>query len=382
MGNSENHFDQEKSITTRAKHELLSKYVKVWTGIIVQYLNTRGESGRLIYIDTCAGTGLFKSDSLEFLDTAGSPLIALNNFETAESYKSLDTTNIRFQAFLTEKNPKLYARLVDSLQSTGMYKDNIKVYPGDYRDKVNEIKELLTKSWGLVFFDPFSIEPIPYSIVTDIIKSGKTDALLFYPWKDVQRCYGRATSKEYEEKDKYIKYLDDFFYDINWRNIGSNSIESEKYKLMYDEYLKKIKNDTQKYCVVTRFMYEDHNQDVYRILILTKSEMAALKSKRYMLEIHALQSYLKTKRLGQSTLLEMNSTEYEMKPDEIVVQMKRKFKGKTVEGRTIYRWAIEEAGEGVNDKNFLRSLTITKKDKDIDNPGGRYMKYDSLVKFR
>src|SRR6266699_5439259 len=81
---------------TRAKHEILRRYLEGWLPIMTSY------NGRIIYLDGFAGPGEYDKGE------PGSPLIAIDTFLN-HTYSPIRTKEVQF--FFIEQDPPRYKHL-------------------------------------------------------------------------------------------------------------------------------------------------------------------------------------------------------------------------------------------------------------------------------
>ena len=79
-----------KKIPTRVKHWILERCMSAWGGIIVR--NYQQEGCRLLFVDTCCGSGLYQSkDSEDGEYEPGSAIIGPQELQKAVDYgRTLD----------------------------------------------------------------------------------------------------------------------------------------------------------------------------------------------------------------------------------------------------------------------------------------------------
>jgi three-Cys-motif partner protein len=371
------YFNREKSAATRAKHELLSRYQKIWQGIILNGL--KNNAGSLVYLDVCAGSGLFPAKDAEFLDEAGSPLIGLFNLSTVKADTRFITDNKEFYALLYEKDVSLFSELITNLQNAGFSKEMYFAENTDYLDRIETILDCVKNSFTLAFFDPFSIAPLPFNVLSKIMKSGKTDALIFFPAKQIQKYQGHITGSDFTGKDALLNQMSDFFGTVDWMQIiqdvndGNEAIE--KLTKFYMSNIAKLG----KHSLALDFLYEEQENVLFKIIFATSNTEAALQAKRVFSEISAFQAFLKREKSFQQLLFNEKEQIYEMPDAAIAEAVYTMFRGTKITGEKLYHWALFDAGPGVFKNNLKRALTILKRERRIINPDG--YKWNSYTKI-
>lgn len=358
------HYGEEKSCATRSKHELLIRYMRIWVGMI---LMSRKE-GDIIYLDTCAGTGLFPSKSKDYVDKSGSPLIGLSVFSEVINDNRFQTSGKKFHALLFEKNTEVFNELIRNLKNSGFPEELYTAHNKDYHKDLDSTLECMKNSFILAFIDPFNIGPIPFSTLRKILTTGKTDALIFFPAMQIQRYQGFLKGKDFKGREKLLGYLDIFFDDIAWREVVAD-VEDGNMALekLTQHYMTKIEQ-IGKYSAQFNLLYTSQNKILYKIIITSKSAEAIAQVKRLFLDIREYQDYLRSEYHGQ---IKLNfGKEGLVQEDDIDVadMLHRKFVNMTVKGEDIYRWAVLEAGPTVDKNTVGRAITILGRSGRIINP--------------
>lgn len=364
------HYKQEKTAATRSKHELLYRYLKIWAGMV---LNSRKPSD-LIYLDTCAGTGLFPSSDDSFLDKAGSPIIGLNILSDVSKDPRFKTRNKKFFALLFEKDEEVYKKLVENLDESSFPKEMYKLENVDYLIKLDEIVEFIKYSFVLAFFDPFNIAPLPFYALEKILTAGKTDSLIFFPAMQIQRYQGYPKGKDFPGKDKMIENLNIFFSSSEWiEKIQDIDNGNKALEILTSYYMKKI-GQLGKHSAQFNFLYEEQDKILFKIILATKSTEAVLQVKELIRIIDVYQNYLreqnKLKKTGQIILFNQEKGIFEEDVKKVASELYDKFKGEIVLGDKIYEWTAFDAGEAVYKPTVRRAITRLKKEGKIYNPKG------------
>lgn len=378
MNDIKNHFEKEKSAATRSKHELLLKYMRIWQGMVLNALGNR--LGKLLYLDTCAGSGLFPSEDDVFLDKAGSPLIGINALIEVSKDERFHTENKSFFALLFEKDQGLYKQLIKNLAKSEIPDNIYKVFNSDYRIKLNVIKEYMVDSFVLAFFDPFNIEPLDFDILKEILQTGKTDAIIYFPAMQIQRYQGYPKGKEFAGRDELIDGVSKFFGSSEWIDLIKDVQDgNQALDILTDYYVRNI-TKLGKHALEMDFLYESQRKILYKIILATKNTEALLQAKKLFSEIEAFQESLRARKTDQLLMFNEKEEIYEMKDSKIAADLYIRFKGQRVKGEEIYSWSIFEAGDGVFKNNVRRAITILDKQEKIENPKkSKWNAWDSIT---
>ncbi len=161
---------------TKAKHEILRRYLGAWFPI----LNTH--YGRIVYIDGFCGPGRYEEGE------QGSPLIALS---VAANHRNTLTGKIRL-VFIDERKDRV-DYLNTELNNISI-PDHFKVETncGIFQEKVwpvlNEIDRSSDKNPPIfAFVDPFGFAGIPFSIIENILKRPRAEALITFMVDSINR---------------------------------------------------------------------------------------------------------------------------------------------------------------------------------------------------
>jgi|GEM_PF-1582038 len=377
MDNPIEHYQEEKSSATRAKHELLLRYLKMWVGMVV-HASKSGDS--IIYLDTCAGTGLFPAKSEDFFDAAGSPLIGLNVLSQVLTDERFDKTGRKFHALLYEKDKIVFNELKNNLKSSDFPANLYSIYNADYLESLDSILDCISDSWVLAFIDPFNIGPLPFNKLKALLQAGRTDALIFFPAMQVQRYQGHIKSDAGLEK--MTENLSIFFGDNQWIDCIKDVKDGNKaLSILANYYMKKI-NRLGKHCAQFNFLYPTQQKTLYKIIIATKSTEAILQVKKLIFEIREYQNYLRNyyKGIPKSLFKEDVIEEYPI--DETAKELYNEFKGQIITGEKIYYWAAFKANPMVFKSTVKKAMTKLLKEKKIENPDKSNFKSRSIITFK
>ncbi len=378
MNNPKNHFKKEKSAATRSKHELLSKYIRIWQGMVLNSL--RNKPGKLLYLDTCAGSGLFPAENDSFFDKVGSPLIGIDALIEVGKDKRFHTANKTFYALLFEKDQGLYKQLIKNLAESEIPNSIYKVFNSDYRKELTVIQKHMSDSFVLAFFDPFNIEPLDFNILKEILQTGKTDAIIYFPAMQIQRYQGYPKGKGFVGRDELIDSVSKFFGSTEWIDLIKDVQDGNRaLEILTNYYIRNI-NKLGKHALEMDFLYESQRKILYKIILATKNTEALLQAKRLFSQIEAFQESLRERKIDQLLIFNKKEEIYEMEDSKIASDLYRRFKGQKVKGEDIYSWAAFEAGDGIFKNNVRRAVTILGKQEKVENPKkSKWNAWDSIT---
>lgn len=164
---------------TRAKHEILRRYLEAWTAIL-------GVSGfpRIAYVDGFAGPGVYAGGE------DGSPIIALR---AALQHRSTIRSEIRF--LFVEKDAARADLLRSRVESIALPENYlVKVVGGvgfekGFRESL--LEPFRAKGLALpptfAFIDPFGWTDAPFSIVKEILSHDRCEVLINIMYEEINR---------------------------------------------------------------------------------------------------------------------------------------------------------------------------------------------------
>ncbi len=172
---------------TRAKHQILTKYLGAWYPAISKY------SGRVLYIDGFAGRGRYDDGS------EGSPQLALR---TLIDHPILaQRASCEFLFLFIEKNAENAAALqaeLQALEDSGVIPKNVLwgVVNGSFDIEVQQMCERLreqgmNRAPTFAFIDPFGYTKFPMDLLVELAQSPGTELFINFMVGFVQRFIER-----------------------------------------------------------------------------------------------------------------------------------------------------------------------------------------------
>ncbi len=161
---------------TRAKHEILKRYLQAWFPILGTY------HGRVIYVDGFSGPGRYTGGEL------GSPLLAL---QVAMEHKSTLKGEVIF--LFVDKEEARIDHLKSELAKL-VLPPNFKVYAeeGRFDEVFSELLRSLredrrTLAPSFFFIDPFGFAGAPFDLVKEILGNPRSEVFITFMVNAVQR---------------------------------------------------------------------------------------------------------------------------------------------------------------------------------------------------
>ncbi len=194
---------------TRAKHEILRRYLQAWFPIMTKY------NDRLIVLDGFAGPGEYMGGEI------GSPLIAIDTL-LDHFYDPIRQREVVF--LFIEKDPDRYENLKQLLSKRKRErkfptKVSYQVFQGSFNETMIELlTRLEEQQWRLAptfaFIDPFGYSHTPMSIISRLMHHPKCEVLITFMYEEINRFL----TADYKTKE--FQY-DELFGTQDWRLIAS-----------------------------------------------------------------------------------------------------------------------------------------------------------------
>lgn len=246
---------------TKAKHEILKRYLRAWTPILAQ-----GGFPQILYIDGFAGPGRYEGGE------EGSPVIALN---AALAHRDRITGEMLFQ-FIEKDSDRaaMLRRVLDEIPKPSNFK--IRISTATFEESTREILEYC-KSRGralpptFAFVDPFGWTGIPFSLLRDILSHPSCEVLVNFMYEEINRFLGHPD----QEQD-----LDQLFGTPDWRPLVQISGTAERRRAIHGLYQKKLESAA---TFVRSFEMRNRNDATdYFLFFATKNTTGLRKMKEAM----------------------------------------------------------------------------------------------------
>jgi three-Cys-motif partner protein len=239
---------------TKVKHEILSKYLDVWGGIIIGGLinSKRKTQKHFIYVDCFSYLGKYageKEDSIQnkSVDTVyGSPIIGVMALDRLIAFAQKMGVNIRVNAILVEKDKKTYEELIKTLSDAGfsnrlvettdfhnLSNGQIAIVNADSTQTVDQLLSYTTQpdTWAFYLVDPYGPSGIPRSFVEKIIRQDRHDVMINFIYEDLPRKGGLALKENIKpELKQQVDNWSNAFGSEDWIKIAKDTVLSEQDK--------------------------------------------------------------------------------------------------------------------------------------------------------
>jgi len=241
---------EPRNTQTRVKHEILSRYLDTWGGIIVSGLrNARPRVRHFVYVDCFSFVGRYsgeKEDEIQKRESKkvfGSPIIGINALDKLLTHSKKMGVDIRVNTILVERDKKYFNELRGTLQLAG-HKDRVEettdffslkngqiaVVNSDAIQIVDELLDYTSQpdTWAFYLIDPYGPSGIPYDFVKKIVSKDKHDVMINFIYEDLLRKTGMCLKENPTSSEKQlVEYWTKAFGGEWWKEIARQTLLAE-----------------------------------------------------------------------------------------------------------------------------------------------------------
>ena len=271
---------------TRAKHEILKKYLAAWFPIIST------NRGRVVYIDGFAGRGRYDDGS------EGSPQLALR---TLLEHNALATrSNCEFLFMFIEKNranaDALKAELASMQDGWKNWPKNVKwtVLNASFDDQMEELFDVMRAqnkrlAPTFAFVDPFGYTRFPMDVLAQLGKTPNSELFINFMVGFVQRFVGRE-GQERSVRDLYGMAVEEV---MEHYLAGADRIEH-----LVDVYMDSLREKAE-FKYAQRFYMINHTGNIsYALVHVTNEPLGVKKMKAAMWQADPTGEYRYSDRMA------------------------------------------------------------------------------------
>ena len=250
---------------TRAKHEILRRYLEAWTAIL-------GMSNQRViqYVDGFAGPGEYSGGE------EGSPIIALKA-ALAHQARIPSSTKVRF-LFIEEKADRAahLESLVKALPLPANFE--VKIVCGGFEEKFREIvldryvERALPLPPTFAFIDPFGFSQTPFELVKTILSYPRCEVLINFMYEEVNR---------FLRHDDHPATFDRLFGTTKWREAPTSGVSARR-GFLHDLYVEQLRVDAKARYVRSFEMRNDNDVTDYFLFFATNNKLGIKKMKEAM----------------------------------------------------------------------------------------------------
>jgi three-Cys-motif partner protein len=324
---------------TRAKHEILRRYLEAWTPILSQ-----GGFPHLLYIDGFAGPGSYSQGE------DGSPIIALR---VALQQCARISANVHFR--FVERDAAR-ARILEEIISAATLPRNFHVHvhaQETFEEAFKEIQRDFRQSLGrlpptFAFIDPFGWKGVPFSIVRAVLGRPSCEVLITFMYEEINRFLSHGEQPE---------NFDSFFGTSDWRTCLAVQPTRSRNRCLHDLYARQLNNVADARHVRSFEMRNDADVIDYYLFYATNSETGLRKMKAAMWKVDESGEF----RFSDATE-ERQLTLFQKVPDltQLRAQLISHFSGLTVDRGEVEDFVVTKTAFRETDyKGILKELELS-----------------------
>lgn len=165
-------------LQTKAKHLILKSYLQELAYKVLNFTD-------LTYVDGFSGP--WKTESEDFADS--SFMIAIKALQRAQADMLARGKNHKIKLFLSERNPKAYAKLHAAVEPFNRPAEGfeIKTYGGEFEDAVPEIQQYIGTSLPLIFIDPTGWTGFGFDKIRTLFQRPMVEVLVNFMYSFAER---------------------------------------------------------------------------------------------------------------------------------------------------------------------------------------------------
>jgi len=252
---------------TKAKHEILSYYLKGWLPILTSF------NWRLLYVDGFAGPGQYTGGE------DGSPMLALKVALEPALKSRLQRPGMELVFIFIDKDPDRYQNLRERLGDLQL-PPNFKVvtYCSSFAEvfdqvltEIEEQNKRLAPSF--VFIDPFGPTGFPMSLMRRLAQQPRSEVLVNFQYQSLNQWFLQNPLKH--------GHLTDLYGDERWRQALYLRDPDERETLLRERYREALEELGWRKVHLFR-MVNKHNQTQYYLFFATSHWRGSLLMKQAM----------------------------------------------------------------------------------------------------
>lgn len=324
---------------TRAKHEILKRYLGAWFPIL------SAGSNKIIYLDGFAGPGVYEGGE------NGSPVIALQT--AVDHVLAPRFKEILF--FFIEKDKKRAKMLGEVLaKKYPTLPENMKYFVegnAEFAPTFEHVLDELEKQGSRIaptfaFLDPFGFSDLPMNLVGRLLKCNKCEVFITFMAGFIRR---------FLDEGKELA-LNELFGSEKWKECRNITNSDEKLNSLVSLYENQLKMVGGAKYVRSFGMIGEHNQIVYYLIYATKSLKGLEVMKDAMLKVDRTGAYKFSDITGFSQTYLDDFQDEPAWVEKAADAVYARFRGKTASHDEIYEFVVSETPFPFKKSLILKSL--------------------------
>lgn len=305
---------------TRAKHEILRRYLQAWMIILSQ-----GRFPEILYIDGFAGPGEYKGGEI------GSPIIAL---DTALAYRPPLQAKVNFLFVEKDATRAAHLQAQISLRTIPANFDVIVEGGVTFEEAFNKRYQQYVRNGRLMptfaFIDPFGWTGAPFALVKKILANPSCEVFVNFMYEEINRFIGHPDQ---------VSNFNSFFGTEEWKSCVDLKEPRTRNRCLHDLYLRQLHGDGGAAFVRSFEMSNSRDVTDYYLFYATNSMLGLKKMKEAMWKVDESGEFKFSDSTDPGQLIL-----FEKAPNTTALrsQILRAFSGKTPSISEIERFVVVE----------------------------------------
>ena len=253
---------------TRAKHEILRRYLEAWTPIL-----SLGGFPTIAYVDGFAGPGEYSGGA------DGSPIIAL---KAALQHQARIKANVDF-LFIEkgEDRARRLEELVAGLHLPANFRTRVaggQTFEEGFRENLIDFYKKQRKGMPptFAFIDPFGWTGVPFHLIKEILAQQSCEVLINFMFEEINR---------FIEHPDQVENFDSLFGTDEWRQMSAIVDKKSRRTFLHGLYLRQLRVAAGARYVRSFEMRNDKDVTDYFLFFATNSPKGMAKMKEAMWKV-------------------------------------------------------------------------------------------------
>ncbi len=308
---------------TRAKHEILRRYLEAWLPIMTTY------NGRIIYLDGFAGPGEYQGGE------PGSPIIAIDTF-LDHMYAPLRDREVLF-IFIEQKHDR-YEHLRHLLaQRARPPKTSYEVFESNFDETLTSLLDELESQQlriapTFAFIDPFGYSHTPMRTIQRLMNHPRCEVLITFMYEEINRFL----DADYTNK---VAQYDALFGTTEWNTITKTArTPRERRDRLHDLYQDQLRQVAGIRYIRSFCMRNKRNITDYFLFFGTNNSLGMKRMKESMWKVDPTGTFEFSDNTNPNQLLLFSQPDYSI----LQRMLSDHFRGQTARVEEIEEYVITE----------------------------------------
>ncbi len=315
---------------TKAKHEILRRYLQGWFPIMTSF------SRKVIYLDGFAGPGIYRSGE------EGSPIIAIRCLMEHKLRERIIRKNNQVIFVFIEKDANRKRILEENIRERfPNLPENVEVhvinaeFEPTMKDILDDLEERGAKlAPTFAFLDPFGFSGLPMEIISRFMSYRYCEVLITFMTGFVNRFVNADDAREV--------IFDELFATREWRKVREYDSPEKRRNFIIDLYRKQLRLVGNARFVRSFEMVGKHNQVIYDLVFATNGlkGLKVMKEAMWTVDPRGTYRFSDTTDVNQKYLLDFTDKKHWI--SDAADMVFRAFKGRTATIDEIEEYVIIE----------------------------------------